>query len=123
MLFLGASFAREVAVYDSGVRRPSGLAPAGFLPSEASRYLDRDRAQALAEDCVALGLAERLPGGRYRLLTRARSFGGTLEWWVGRELSTRLGVEVATGVRSGARGIGGDLDLVAAIEGSSSTSS
>jgi len=93
------------------------LAPAGFLPSEASRYLERDRAQALAEDCVALGLAERISDGRYRLLTRARSFGGTLEWWVGRELSTRLGVEVATGVRSGARGIGGDLDLVAAIEG------
>jgi len=93
------------------------LAPAGFLPSEASRYLDGDRAQAMAEDCVDLGLAERRPGGRYRLLTRARSFGGTLEWWVARELSTRLGLDVASGVRSGARGIGGDLDLVAAVEG------
>ncbi len=93
------------------------LAPKGFLPSEASRYLEAERARALAEDCVALGLAERRPGGRYRLLTRARSFGGTLEWWVARELSTRLGLEVASGVRSGARGIGGDLDLVAAVEG------
>jgi Holliday junction resolvase-like predicted endonuclease len=71
----------------------------------------------MAEDCVALGLAERRPGGRYRLLTRARSFGGTLEWWVARELSTRLGLDVASGVRSGARGIGGDLDLIAAVEG------
>jgi len=61
--------------------------------------------------------AERQPRGRYRLLTRARSFGGTLEWWVARELSTRLGFEVATGVRSGARGIGGDLDVVASFEG------
>jgi len=93
------------------------LAPAGFLPSEASRYLDAGGARTLAEDCVALGLAERQPRGRYRLLTRARSFGGTLEWWVARELSTRLGLEVATGVRSGARGIGGDLDVVASFEG------
>jgi hypothetical protein len=93
------------------------LAPADFLPSEASRYLDAEGARALAEDCVALGLAARQPLGRYRLLTRARSFGGTLEWWVARELSTRLGLEVATGVRSGARGIGGDLDVVAAFEG------
>jgi hypothetical protein len=93
------------------------LAPAGFLPSEATRYVDAARARAMAEDCVALGLAERRPRGRYRLLRRARSFGGTLEWWVARELSSRLGLEVATGVRSGAPGVGGDLDVVAAAEG------
>ncbi|ACG72862.1 conserved hypothetical protein [Anaeromyxobacter sp. K] len=93
------------------------LAPAGFLPSEATRYVDAARARAMAEDCVALGLAERRPRGRYRLLRRARSFGGTLEWWVARELSSRLGLQVATGVRSGAPGVGGDLDVVAAAEG------
>jgi hypothetical protein len=79
--------------------------------------VDGAKALAMAEDCVALGLAERRPGGRFRLRTRARSFGGTLEWWLGRELAARLGIEVATGVRSGARGVGGDLDLVAAAEG------
>lgn len=93
------------------------LAPAGFLPSEATRYLTAEQARAMAEDCVGLGLAERRPRGRYRLLTRARTFGGTLEWWIARELRARLGVEVVTGVRSGARGVGGDLDLVGAVEG------
>jgi hypothetical protein len=94
------------------------LAPAGgFLPAEASRYLAAEPSRALAEECVALGLAERRPGGRYRLRARARSFGGTLEWWLARRLASRLGLEVATGVRSGARGVGGDLDVVAVAEG------
>jgi hypothetical protein len=47
----------------------------------------------------------------------AGSFGGTLEWYVGRELRRWLGFDVATGVKFHARGIGGDLDLVAAAEG------
>jgi hypothetical protein len=93
------------------------LAPAGFLPAEASRYLGAEAARAMAEDCVALGLAERRPGGRYRLRVRARSFGGTLEWWVARQLSERLGLEAAIGVRTGAPGVGGDLDVVATAEG------
>lgn len=93
------------------------LAPAGFLPTEATRYLAAEPARAMAEDLVTLGLAERRGGGRYRLLTRARSFGGTLEWWMARELGARLGLAVATGVRTGARGVGGDLDMVATAEG------
>lgn len=68
-------------------------------------------------ELVRVGLAVPTGDGRYRLRRPARTFGGTLEWWVGRELARRLGVEVATGVRSGARGIGGDLDVVAAVEG------
>jgi hypothetical protein len=91
--------------------------PEGFLPAQATRYVGAEQAREMAEDCVALGLAERRPRGRYRLLRRARSFGGTLEWWLARELEARLGLDVATGVRSGARGVGGDLDLVAAVEG------
>ncbi len=93
------------------------LRPGGFTPAQATRYLAPARARATAEDLVALGLAERLPRGRYRLLRPARSFGGTLEWWLGRELERRLGFEVATGVRSGAPGVGGDLDVVAVAEG------
>lgn len=93
------------------------LAAADFLPAETSRYLGALQAEAMAEDCVALGLAERRLRGRYRLRKRARSFGGTLEWWVARELSARLCLEAEIGVRSGARGVGGDLDLVAAAEG------
>jgi hypothetical protein len=93
------------------------LRPRGFGPGEATRYLSPAKARAAAEDLVGLGLAERLPRGRYRLVRPARSFGGTLEWWLGRELERRLGFAVATGVRSGARGVGGDLDVVAAAEG------
>ncbi len=93
------------------------LRPDGFTPAQATRYLAPAKARAAAEDLVALGLAERLPRGRYRLLRPARSFGGTLEWWLGRELERRLGFEVATGVRSGAPGVGGDLDVVASAEG------
>jgi hypothetical protein len=36
---------------------------------------------------------------------------------VGRELGRRLSAPVATGIRSGARGVGGDLDVVVALEG------
>jgi hypothetical protein len=50
------------------------------------------------------------------LLWAAKSFGGTLEWYVARELSRRLGFDVAAGVKVHARGVGGD-DVVAAAEG------
>jgi hypothetical protein len=93
------------------------LRPGGFAPREATRYLRAAPARRMAEELVALGLARRLGGGRFRLRRRARSFGGTLEWWLGRELSRRLGLEVALGLRSGAPGVGGDLDVVAAAEG------
>jgi hypothetical protein len=93
------------------------LRPEGFTPPQATRYLPAAKARTIAQDLVALGLAERLPRGRYRLLRRARSFGGTLEWWLARELQRRLGFAVAHGVRSGAPGVGGDLDIVAAGEG------
>lgn len=93
------------------------LRPRGFVPAQATRYVSAPQARALAEVCVGLGLAVPLPRGRYRLVRPARSFGGVLEWWLARELSQRLGLEVATGVRTGARGVGGDLDVVAAGEG------
>lgn len=93
------------------------LRPAGFTPGQATRYVRAAKARELAEACAAIGLVERLARGRYRLVRPARSFGGTLEWWLARELRRRLGLEVASGVRSGARGVGGDLDVVAAGEG------
>jgi len=93
------------------------LERAAFTPAQATRYLPAAGARELAEGCVADGLAERRPGGRYRLLHPARSFGGTLEWWLARELAARLACETAFGVRSGAPGVGGDFDVVAACEG------
>jgi hypothetical protein len=93
------------------------LARGPFHPAAATRYVPAPQARAIAEDLVALGLAERAGDDQYRLRWRARNFGGTLEWWVGRELRRRLGFDVATGVRSGAPGVGGDLDVVAAAEG------
>ena len=89
----------------------------GFAPQEATQYLERAQAKACAESLVGLGLAERLPRGCYRLVWPAESFGGTLEWYVARELSRRFGFDVAVGVRLHARGVGGDLDVVGAAEG------
>ena len=89
----------------------------GFSPEETTQYLEPTRAKACAESLVGLGLAERLPRGCYRLIWHAKSFGGTLEWYVARELGRRFGFEVASGVRLHARGVGGDLDVVATAEG------
>jgi hypothetical protein len=89
----------------------------GFRPAEATSYVEGASARAMAADLVALGLAERIGRTRYRLLHPPRSFGGTLEWYLGRELAARLGFDTATGLRFGAPGVGGDLDVVAAAEG------
>ncbi len=92
------------------------LAGGPFRPASATRYLSAAQALGMAQELVALGLGEPAGRGRYRLRWPPHTFGGTLEWWVGRELR-RLGFDVATGVRSGARGVGGDLDVIAAAEG------
>jgi hypothetical protein len=89
----------------------------GFAPEEATQYVKRAQSCKYAESLVRMGLAERISRGRYRLLWVAKNFGGTLEWYVARELGRRLGFDVAAGVRFHARGVGGDLDVVAAAEG------
>jgi hypothetical protein len=93
------------------------LAAGPFRPAEATRYLGPEQAVRAAEELVELGLAARAPGGRFRLRFPVKSFGGTLEWWVARELRRRLALDAVSGVRSGAPGVGGDLDVVAAAEG------
>ncbi len=94
------------------IRRASG-----FRPAEATGYVDGEAARAMAEELVDLGLAERAGRAGYRLLHPPRSFGGTLEWYLARELATRLGFDTAFALRFGAPGVGGDLDVVAAAEG------
>jgi hypothetical protein len=89
----------------------------GFTPEETTRYVSAAQAQTFTETLVALGVVAANGSDRYRLVRRAGSFGGTLEWYVGRELRRWLGFDVATGVKFHARGVGGDLDLVAAAEG------
>src|SRR5215471_15674304 len=86
----------------------------GFTPDETTSYVSADQARTFTETLVALGVVAANGRNRYRLVRRAASFGGTLEWYVGRELRRWLGFDVATGVKFHARGIGGDLDLVAA---------
>ena len=68
------------------------------------------QARLFIETLVALGVVAANGRDRYRLVRRAGSFGGTLEWYVGRELRRWLGFDVATGVTFHAHGIGGDLD-------------
>jgi hypothetical protein len=91
--------------------------PGGFRPSQATRYVEAASARDMAKALVALELAERAGRGRYRLLHPPRSFGGTLEWYLARELRARLGFDTAFALRFGAPGVGGDLDVVAAAEG------
>jgi hypothetical protein len=91
--------------------------PDGVLPAEATRYVEAAHASALAEELRALDLAEQLSGGRYRLIHRARSFGGTLEWYVAEELRQRFAFGVAAGVKLRGARVGGDLDVVAVAEG------
>lgn len=93
------------------------LQPGAFTPSEATRYVTPAVASELAEWLVVEGLARRTASGRYRLVYPAHNFGGTLEWWMAHELTQRLGLDAVSGVKSGARGSGGDLDVVAAAEG------
>jgi len=88
-----------------------------FLPGEPTRYVNASLAQGYADDLVSLGLAVREEDGRYRLRHTAHNFGGTLEWYVARELRLRLGFDVAVGVKFHAPNLGGDLDVVAAAEG------
>jgi hypothetical protein len=88
-----------------------------FAPGDATRYLSAAQEKTLAEALVEAGILVRTPRDRYRFLRRATSFGPTLEWYVARELRRRLGCDVATGVKFRAPGLGGDLDVVAAIEG------
>lgn len=93
------------------------LAGAPFRPAQATQYVTGPQAAAMGRELVALGVAESAGAGRLRLLHPAANFGGVLEWWVGRELGRRLCAPVATGIRTGAPGVGGDLDVVVALEG------
>lgn len=89
----------------------------GFAPDEVTQYLKKRQSKAYADSLVKLGLARQAPRDRYQLIRSAKSFGGTLEWYVARELGRRFGFDVAAGVRFHARGVGGDFDVVAAAEG------
>src|SRR5437764_254695 len=88
-----------------------------FAPGEATRYLTAAQERALADELLEAGILTRTARARYRFVRRATSFGSTLEWYVARELRRRLGCDVATGVKFRAPGLGGDLDVIAALEG------
>lgn len=91
--------------------------PEGFAADDATPYVKGAPARAFADALVALGVALPLPGDRYRLARPVSSFGATLEWYVARELAHRLCFDAVAGVKFSARGVGGDLDVVAAAEG------
>jgi len=94
------------------------LAGPTFAADDATRYLTAEQCRAHADALVRMGLADPLGDGTYRLRhPSTRSFGGTLEWYVARELRLRLGFDVALDRKFRAPGVGGDLDVVAAAEG------
>ena len=91
--------------------------PDGLAPEEATRFLTPEQAHEMADRLFAAGLAEELPAGRFRMRKAAASFGGTLEWYVARRLRLRYALDAAAGVKFHAPGVGGDLDVVASVEG------
>lgn len=93
------------------------LNPSGLAPAEATRYLEPGQAAEFAQALVCLGLARTLRDGRFQLLHPPANFGPTLEWYVAGELERRLGFAVRTGLLWNAKGVGGDLDLVALADG------
>lgn len=97
--------------------RAAILSGGPFEPAAATRYLTTAQATALADELVQLDLAVATAEGRYQLKYPARSFGGTLEWYLARELRRRLGFDVATALKLRGKSAGGDLDVVAAAEG------
>lgn len=111
--FLGQLDHYAFRIFLRGAIQKSG----SFLPEETTRYLTAAQSKEYVKFLVDLGLAERTSGGRYRLTWPVQSFGGMLEWYVAHELERRFGFQVATGVKLHARGVGGDLDVVAAAEG------
>ncbi len=91
--------------------------PGGFAPDEATRFLGGPHADEMAALLADLGLATRDGDGRYHLTHPPNSFGSTLEWYVGQELTRRLRFTASVGVKFHAPGVGGDLDVVALAEG------
>ena len=91
--------------------------PHGFTPRETTRFVTGAQARAYARSLVDLGLAAICARGRYRLLWPAQSFGGSLEWYVARELRRSFAFDVAAGVKLHTRGVGGDFDIIACAEG------
>jgi len=87
------------------------------LPEETSRFISKEIAAEIADELLSLGLLEPCGQDRLRLVRPARSFGGTLEWYVARELERRFHFEALAGVKFHAPGLGGDLDVLATAEG------
>ena len=88
-----------------------------FTPEQVSRYATAHVTGEYLEYLAGIGLA--LPqGGGFRLATRVKSFGETLEWYVAEVFQREFGAEAMWGVKFKRPKVGGDYDVIAKFDGS-----
>ncbi len=80
------------------------------------RYCAADTARRYLESLRTHGLVRRL-GSDFRLTTKVRSFGPTLEWFVAEVLRREYGIPAAWNVRLDAAPGGGDYDVIGFQDG------
>jgi hypothetical protein len=121
------SFYREMKRYSGRMLlRDLIQHPEGRRPADLTRFAAPDAALHLLERLAALRVAERARDGRWRLRRAGElgpgdrplhSFGDTLEWFVAQVFRRELHAPAAWGVVVRGGAAGGDLDVVAMLEG------
>ncbi len=90
----------------------------GFTLTEVVHYATREVTREYIEYMLNIGLIERVDHDRYRLRRRdLLSFGETLEWFVAETLRRQYHMQTLWNVRFRGRGVGGDYDLLAKLNG------
>ncbi len=91
----------------------------GFTLPDVCRYTTLAVASDYVAKLLEFGLVEQIGLDRYRLVKRpVRSFGVTLEWFLGELFKREFGTQALWGVKFRRSGVGGDYDLLAKIDSS-----
>jgi hypothetical protein len=89
-----------------------------FRAEELVRYCSLQTAQRYCDSLCALGIAEPVGGGVFRLVNRSLySFGPTLEWFIAQMFQREFASPSTYGVRFKETPSGGDYDVIALWEG------
>ncbi len=90
----------------------------GFALKDVTRYSTADVTEDYVNYLLTIGLARSLKDG-FRLAKRPiKSFGPTLEWFLGMIFAKDLASEAIWGVTFKGQKVGGDYDLIAKMDGS-----
>ncbi len=89
----------------------------GFRPAELVRYSSLPVVRGYTEFLREAGVLTAGEGGVYALSSPVKSFGPTLEWFVAEVFRREFMADAVWGVRFKDTEVGGDYDLLAAVEG------